>query len=287
MNYILASEIVNEVESNLFSYFQSGTVDSGILYPVIQRSLALIGVNILPFKSATLNVQNYTVSLPIDYNSLKLAILSETSKIITTPIQGVTTYEQAVTEIPICKTECDYGYNEFGRFQVIQRINHDVYYHTSTKILTVGNQISGCVNPYNFAKYDVEIKNNEFLCQFETGQIYIEYRALLEDNKEILVPDYSEIKTWLIAECEKKILKYVYFNTTDDVSQRLQYSDKELHIAMENARTFWKRHSVSEFNDLKRYLQNNFLITSRIDGNYGTNKLYSNSNGGRVNNFNK
>jgi hypothetical protein len=264
MDYISIEELISEVELNLSSYFQSGSVDSSIFYGKVKRCLSEIGVKILPKKSDILYVNNYTVDLPSDYNSLILLMSCETKGYLVNDNPALITYEQAVCDIPICHTENMYGHNEFGRYQVYQRVNHEFLVHNVIKVLTLGHEHNSCVNPTNIKKYDVEIKNNKIYTQFESGTLYIDYRAVLEKDSEILIPDVDRIKEWLILEMERAAMKYLYFNTTSDVGQRLQYSDRELHIAKENARALWKLNSQKDFNNLKKALQDRFTIQSRI-----------------------
>jgi hypothetical protein len=243
MDYISIEELISEVELNLSSYFQSGSVDSSIFYGKVKRCLSEIGVKILPKKSDILYVNNYTVDLPSDYNSLILLMSCETKGYLVNDNPALITYEQAVCDIPIC---------------------HEFLVHNVIKVLTLGHEHNSCVNPTNIKKYDVEIKNNKIYTQFESGTLYIDYRAVLEKDSEILIPDVDRIKEWLILEMERAAMKYLYFNTTSDVGQRLQYSDRELHIAKENARALWKLNSQKDFNNLKKALQDRFTIQSRI-----------------------
>ena len=290
MNYIKADDLINEVQINLHTYFQNGLVDSSILYPVIQRNLELIGVKILPKKSAVIHINNYVANLPKDFYSLIYALSTETKVIESLPIKGHVTYEdldyakenlngkiiheeayeESIHKIISDSEFIEKGYlssvDEFGRFRVIQKIDKMIYVNTATKVLSIShdsNIDSLCLNPTLKSNYDIELKNNKIFAKFQTGSIYIEYRTLLEEDGELLIPDYSEIKSWLIAECEKKIFQYLYYNGLADTVQRLQFSDKELHILRENARTFWKRHSYSDFVEMKKHFIYNFNRLSR------------------------
>jgi hypothetical protein len=266
INYVSISDLLAEHETQMSSYYQSGVTDTGFLYPLTNRLLGLIGVKILPIKEEVLYVSNYGVDLPNDYNSLIL-LLSATSQQTSSVIpSGQFTYEQSVCDTEIaCKDSSFQLINEFGRYAVVQRIPIETITSSHTTIVVLGTKLDNCKNPFNSKKYDAEIKNGRILTQFETGVLYMQYRALIANDNDILIPDYSEITNWILMEWDKALLKHLYYNTTLDVSQRLQYSDKELHIAKENARTFWKRHEVQDYNDLKNALQNDFVKKSRIN----------------------
>jgi hypothetical protein len=271
---ISIEELLNEVEITLSSYFQSGIIDTTLLYPHVRRCLGLIGVKVLPIKETQLLVENYGVALPGDFFSLILLLSTDTKNYAHTPPQGLLTFERKHLDTVITHDDNNIPLiNEFNRYSVVQRTNIELLTSTTTKIPIIGNHIPGCVNPYNAKKYDLEIKNNRILTQFESGVLHMEYRA---DSEDIMIPDFPEIIEWLKAECIKLCFSQMYYNTTEDVVQRLQFSSAELHILKENARTFWKRHSVAEFNQLKKYLQDNFNKTSLLSTNQPIHSKYNN-----------
>ena len=296
LNYVSVDEIINEAEHIVSSYTQAGLVSTDFLYPYLQRCLANLGATILPTKETILNVENFGVRLPDDYHSLILLMGSSSKATLNIPPQAQVTYETPAyigspisafvtnpTNIeidipiafnnPIGLQNPTFAFDEKGAFSITQRINSQIYYHNEVSLLTLGTNMNNCFNPFNKHRYDVEIKNKHIYTNFEKGVVFMEYRAMSQDD--IMVPDIPLIKEWLINESIVKILSYLYLNTTNDIIQKLQYAKAELHVAKQNASNVWRSINLEQFKDLKRYLQNNFIKTSRIAG-HDAHKRYEN-----------
>lgn len=261
INYIPLEELIDEHITSLYSYYDAG-LDTSLLYGHIVRCLGQMGFKILPIKDTIINIENYGSDLPSDYVSL-ISLYSSTKINKSTPVlHGQITYEKEYCHVEPCMTENSYNHNEFGRYKNIYVFENDNYQINVTKPLIIGTKIDGCNNPINLRNYDAEIKNKQILTQFETGSLFLVYRSSITEGG-ILVPDYPEITSWLLAEMETYSLRHLLLNTTNDVVQRYNLVKQELHIAKENARSFWKRNSLQDFFDVKAYLNRGFKILSR------------------------
>ena len=261
MNYIKADEIINEVRLNLKSYFESAIVDESILYPEILNCLGELGVKFLPKKTMVFQLISKETKLPSDFHSLIFAAACEwkTQKLYKPPV--AITYEKRICELPICHTECDYCHDQFGRYQIIQKIDQSVIKYRLEKQLTLDSkskQCDSCFNPKHKSQWDISIDNNILTTQRDEGTLYMEYRTKLEEDGEILIPDFTRIRNWIKWHLIHHVLQLVWYNMDGDTFQRYQDSKKELHIAHENAKAFYKAYSFQEFNDLKQLLRKEF-----------------------------
>jgi hypothetical protein len=270
MKFISSEELLIELEDDLHKYYVNG-LESSFLLPKIERQLLEIGVKFLPKKSVTIDIKNNVGKLPKDFHYLILAVSCSSYK-VTSPdnTRGTLTYEQRVCDLPVCKTEADYWHDENGRVAIYQRFYGDSFIHKDISMLTVKESIESdeCCNPINSGKYDIELKNGLIYTNknLVDGTIYLEYRGSLDNKGDLLIPDFPEIKEWLMEFCRKETFKRVFNNedSNSGVVNKLQYSDKELHIAKENARAFWKRAGQSEFYKLRTELINKFNKLARI-----------------------
>jgi len=261
VNYIKADEIINEVRLNLKSYFESAIVDESILYPEILNCLGELGVKFLPKKTMVFQLISKETKLPSDFHSLIFAAACEwkTQKLYKPPV--AITYEKRICELPICHTECDYCHDQFGRYQIIQKIDQSVIKYRLEKQLTLDSkskQCDSCFNPKHKSQWDISIDNNILTTQRDEGTVYMEYRTKLEEDGEILIPDFTRIRNWIKWHLIHHVLQLVWYNMDGDTFQRYQDSKKELHIAHENAKAFYKAYSFQEFNDLKQLLRKEF-----------------------------
>lgn len=278
LNYISVDEIINESEHLLSSYLQAGIVSTDFLYPILQRCLASIGATILPTKQEILKIDNFGCALPDDYYSLILLMGSHAWATYRIPPQAQVTYEtnniptgirsDFNIDIPIAFNNPlgienpTFATNEFGRYSIVQRVNAEIYYQAELRTLTLGTNINNCYNPFNKNDYDVEIKNKRIHTNFKDGVLFMEYRAMNQD--EVLVPDIPQFFEWLKMEATYNILQYLSLNTTTEVIQKIQYLEPKLHVAKQNAANVWRQLRLEDYKDLKKYLQHNFIKTSRM-----------------------
>ncbi len=261
MKYVSIEDLLEESKASLYSFYDAG-LDTALLYGHVARCLGTIGAKILPIKEVILNIENHGCDLPADYSSL-ISLNSCTKIKYETPVvHGQISYEKKFCHVEPCMNENSYNHDEFGRYKNIYVFENESFEINDTRILRISNDIAGCVNPRGQKNYDAEIKNNQILTQFETGTLFMVYRSSITEG-EILIPDYPEIITWLLAEMEVQALRHVLLNTTKDVAQRYALVKQELHIAKENARSYWKRNSLQDFFNLKNYLNRRFTQYTR------------------------
>lgn len=266
MDYIKAEDIINEVKLNLKSYFESAIVDESILYPEILNCLGELGVKFLPKKTMVFQLTSKETKLPSDFHSLIFAAACDwkTQKLYKPPV--AVTYQKRVCELPICHTECDYCHDEFGRYQIVQKIDQSIIRYKLEKQLILdaeSTQCDSCFNPKHKSQWDISITDGILSTQINTGTVYMEYRTKLEADGSIIIPDFSRIRNWLKWHLIHHVLQLVWYNMDGDTYQRYQDAKRELHIAKENAKAFYKMYSFQEFTELKKMLRKEFNNLSK------------------------
>jgi hypothetical protein len=264
MNFIDAEEIINIVKNNLNTYFESNLIDDSILYPRLEICLGELGVRAYQKTSVTLDVKNGKAKLPDDFHSLLYAFSCSSYKVKEPKIQGIIGYEHRICDIPKCKTACDYCHDDNGMYQIMQRFEDTYVWHKDAKCLTVTEMVDNdCNNERPRLKKDETAINDGYIyTAFDTGTVYIEYR---KTSATLMVPDYPEIRDWLISEMTTMTFQRIWYNRDDDnVIQRYQESKAETAIKKYNKTVFWRRFERRDFNDLKKELIRNSKKLSRL-----------------------
>lgn len=264
---IPADDIIDIVKNTLNIYFEAGSIDDSLLYPQINNWIGSLGVQAMSRSSATLNVENYTATLPDDFYSLILALACKTYKFKENNPKGIISYEKRICALPTCKTTCDYGRDSKGLFQIYQHIEDEWYTHQDLEVLSISKTSTGCdlcENPRQAKdKYsiDVNLEDKTITTQFESGSIYIEYR---QEKDELMVPDYPEIREWIESELTAFIFKTMWYVMDGDVYNRFQYAVQEAGIKKHNALAFWRRNKPSDFKNLRNELIKNANKLARV-----------------------
>lgn len=261
MNYIKAAELINIVKVNLKSYFESGIVDESILYPEILFCLGKIGTKILPRRTMIFQLNAKETKLPEDFHSLIYAVGCKWEVQPTYSLPVAVTYEKRVCELPICHSETSYCHDEKGRYQIIQKIDQGLIKYQMQQEMILDAKSSGCdscFNPKRKNEWDISIENNILYTQRDHGTVFIEYFGKLEEDGEIIIPDYVEITNWIKWHLMHHVLQLIWYNMDSDTYQRYQDSIRNLHVAHENAKSFWKRNSFQTFKELKSMLSKEF-----------------------------
>lgn len=275
MEYITGQELVNQIRLELRSYDESGKIVESIIYAELDRLLNSMGVRILPIHSTVLIVDNFKVKLPSDYISLLSAFTC--SKIETEYIEpSIETYEKEVCDIPICKTRCDYCWNENNDlFQVYMRTNTHKWTVKQTEILSIdssSDSCNECINPKHKDKFSISIKNGYIHTQFKQAKIFIEYRAKSDSSGDLLIPDAPQIIKYLKEYLKVYILKDIFYNYDMDQSiiQRIQMMEAALPLLEVAATTFVRFNGIGDFYTLRSLLRKNYK--------YNSNEIYRHVN---------
>lgn len=252
MKFITGDDLINRVELIIPSFFENNIIDKSVLYNELAKTVGLLGDRMYPTKTTVLEIKNKQACLPDDFIKEYIVYSCETYKVKMNPDYGVLTYEQRVCEIPACSSSCQYGHDENGVYEIIQRRKEEFYSHKQLKCLQKDEGTVGCKScPLTLKENGYNIKDNIISVNFEKGSLFLEYKS---NSNELVVPDYSEIIDWLEAHLIAFIFKKVWYNMEDTAYQRMQMAIQEAEFKKTTARAFWRRRDVKDFKDLQTYL---------------------------------
>lgn len=282
LKFIEAEDIINVVKNDLSSYFESNLVDESILYPHLKNCLDLLGSRLYTKSSVLLEVKDFKATLPYEVKDI-LSIAACTSYQYRKPdIFGKITYEKRICEVPICKTECDYCHDDFGRFQVIQQFPTETIIHKDIvdlkecpdqrpvicedcdKELLAQKKLYG--NSY-------KLEGNVIHLGFETGSIFLE---VVRERDELVVPDIPEIRDWITEELTMTVFKRIWYNQDGDAYQRYKDSQQMAGIKKYNALNFWRRFTQKQFEELKKYMFKSSIKYGMMGTSEGLKNKFSN-----------
>lgn len=267
MNYIPASEIIRETKNDLSSYFERGLLDQSYLYPVIRTCLSKMGLKILPVRAEVIRIENFKGELPCSFYKLVLAVGCGAGIYTSEPdYLNTKLIEHEVCEsdlINTCTTVCDVCSDSCENlFTIKQYFNtYSVEFKEFYPLCISNDARPYCTNEcfqYQRRGNEITIKNGHLYTGFESGDVYLEYLTLTEENGELMIPDIQVIKDWIKMEMMFVCFRKLYLNGESDVQQRLGWVTQQLAIHQTNATSLYKSWTVKEFYDLRKTLYSRF-----------------------------
>jgi hypothetical protein len=267
MKYTTSTDLINEIRDELHHWVEQGKVDDSIFYPVIRLCLSNMGGRILPEKETVLDVYSYKATLPKDFDSLIMAMACVTKE----HVRPVTNAEITVENYDLTYTpvkQYEVHTNGCGVPYQIQRvIPYEAFSWTEFEVLSIAKQSKNkcnhnCMNLHSNSPNEITIENGLMMTNFPEGTVYLRYASSLEDDCDILIPDYPEITEWVKAELRAKAFKVMYWNNTPDITQQLGHTEKEAAVHKERARAFYKRPDLSDVYALRNTLARQYKTLS-------------------------
>lgn len=252
VNYIPAQEFLAEVRNFLSKYMEKGLLDDSIFYPKIRHCLAKCGAKIYPVGSTVVPVKDYKAELPDDFHKLVAAVGCFD---YTTSYTNENPQLHDVPESEICNfliTKPSYTcLDECGEnFYVVQKFEtYSVSYTDYTALKVSKNSwpkcSKNCFNKYALCENQIEITDH-ITTNFQTGWIFIEYLQNLESqDKDLLIPDYQQIREWIKAALITEGLYYLLIQ--GETVERILAKAEQKETGLEaNARSFVKQNEMSE-----------------------------------------
>lgn len=273
MNYIPLSDVINEVKVSFSSFYESTQEVSDALYvPECRLFLRRLGKKILDINSAELEVENYKVELPEDFESLILAIgilpreiksLPEDRAFNTFTIEEFYT-QYKINECSASDPQCDMELNIVQTLPDGRRISWQEHLPLTVSKFSKSYCASNCINNTIKSEHEILIKDGYITTNFN-GRIYLEY---YKSPDELMIPDDEIILKAFKEIIKLAILEHAYMNSTQDVVQRLQYQKRETDIAKINAVNLVKRSEYKEMQNLNNYFKSKFnFFNSLVYGN--------------------
>lgn len=266
MKYVKSTELIQEVKNMLDSYFNANKLDESILYRRIRYCLSKIKFEHHPYKDTVLVIEDYKTELPEDLVNLNVALLCYKQE----AQHPLARYEKVVV------TEDVQEYFDWGELsvnEVFERIHSDnniiekviersqerdpVIYNTFAPLM-LSRQSTQCTDAFKrnqcSTHSQANLRNGILHTTVESGRVYIEYFAELEDDGIYMIPDKPRITEWIIADMMYQCLKYLYINGTPDILQRMQFLKQDANLKFLDAMSLVKSNELKDFYGLANAL---------------------------------
>lgn len=258
--YISSEVLANEVKSEFRSFFDNHLVDDSIFWAVFLECLETTGGKYNPEKPAVLEVKNKVANLPEDFVRLVLALGCSSGTVTLEDQRSVSTEEVQVCELDLCQSSCDVCTDECGNmYQIVQKNHRVTVTWDSFDVLHLGTTsknlcVNDCLNFKSTSKDQIEIKNGKIITNFDSGYIYLEYEATLNEGEIIMFPLHERITKWIKAKLVEAIFRYLFFNESGDYLTRYREAQRLAYLAEENAKTIMKGGEVENYYNLANIL---------------------------------
>ncbi len=272
-NFITAKELLYEIKNAVPTYFERGIIDDSIFYPHISYCLGLLGLKVYPTGSVVVPIRNYKGQLPYDFYKMVSAVGCFNYVVTSNPDYNnpklYDVAEEQITNYLISKPSIT-GKDENGEnFYIIQKFEQFSVEYSSYSPLTLSKAshnycTKDCHNKQQGEANQIEIQKSQgqVITNFETGSIYLEYLQKLEvdtdEGKDILIPDFQQVRKWIKDYCIMELFRYLLNNTTLDIQYRLNLATQQESVSQSNARSFVKRFEFSDLYQLRKLLYSRY-----------------------------
>jgi hypothetical protein len=281
IKYRKFSELMSSVSSDIDVFADSGYIDEGKYIKIVRRVNSDLGININKQKEVILDVVNYKVILPADFDKLELALLcSEPS-----PITSVTDSVDSPKFVPhlqskspefscssCAKNTCgpDGNITICGDCLKIRKyVTQDVTieYKTTIPVKLTRKSHDLCSNNcFNLSvdsdkyKYVLDINEGEMtLSGIKEGKIFLSYLTdMVDEEGELIIVDHPLINDYYEYSVKERIFENIMLNSEADVSQKLMYIKNEKKLARIDAMNFAYMPEYTEILDYMKTRNNSF-----------------------------
>lgn len=245
--FVSPEPLFAEVKEKLRSYFASKALDD-VMFPIwTHTALEKFGNSVKPIKQLCLEVCDYTVPVPCDFDTVReLWMTTAVEQCVPDPM--VHYFLRDFRKVRIPKENCDeeeecknpnnhtiidfpddVSYNEI---LVMNKTTQTVVgSYKQTRLLSPGNintlKSCGpcCPNINGSAKDSFDIADGKIITTFSSGTIFLIYYAkTIENTYEVpLIPDIYEFKQYLQAFLTFKLLEQLSYQITDETFNQVDY----------------------------------------------------------------
>jgi len=256
IKYIKAEKIINIVQEELSSYYETNQIDESILYSKLSRLMGKFRLETYPRDFCLVEVDHFKAKLPEDfYKACQiLGCFKRKQCHYDRREETWTLRKEEVCEFSLCESICDACTDECGNiYRIIQKFHRypETYEYTEFDVLCpTQDSIPYCsgdsINLHSNSKNQIRIDEEYIHTEFESGMIYINYLQKLE-GEEFLIPDQPTVREWLIEELKTHALRILYQNGVPNLKQILDESKINLNSLQINAKNILRTFEWPEF----------------------------------------
>lgn len=288
-NFISSEVIVTEVKQQLKSYFDSGSLTEIMIPTYISTALRKLKMMTLEWKDTIMEVENYKMKLPSDFQYLDDVYLCNKVDVVTGAV-NTTIYDYY--KKTYCHDECQNEYETFS--QTVTRIPQWITTHLQPTLLKVYygsrsycfdtctgvstnshvSSISGSViippdsttaipgvhnidqqarvNDIN-SMLEVRINKHTLTANFATGTLYLKYYSTPEDEHGPMIPDVIEVENYVKSFITFQLFDQLYNSVTDEsiniIERKRGLYKQEYYMHYESALNMLKTQTRQQIRD--------------------------------------
>lgn len=262
MRYRTFDQLLEDVNGDFKNFALEGLIEPETLIKVARRVNYDLGLRLNKDIEVVLEVEKGRVKLPDNFYILNFALLCGEYTVTETVPQGTQIEELDGTtplyqvsppalvlpcgeEAPECSpipvvsgSSCclDKCGNNYRLVQVIKTQTRTYSYMLPLKIRKSNFVDCKCPNINMVSIDEAWIKDGYLYTSFDSGNIYLNYTSLMEDEEgNLLVADHEMYNEYYEYALKERILEALYFNG-EDVERKLQYAQGKLKKARLEAR---------------------------------------------------
>lgn len=253
MKFKSSEQLIARVVKTLHSFQSSGLLDEGDFYRWIKEVIGELNIPSFSPVHKIIKLDGNKLLIPDDVNQLWAIYRWEEEDRLHDPVkhyQGQTRWlvqeDQCLNKK--CVDKCQSLYEE-GDVMVSkwfiedQHVEKRFTHKTPIKLVnyTVDRCISSSPIKTNNSTLKANMDANYFYFNFEDGWVYLQYYSFVVDEDGLpMVPDVVEAESAIEKYIIYRFFQELYYNTTIDALQRMQYAQQEYQRAFDKARTYCK-----------------------------------------------
>lgn len=290
LKYRTYDQLLAEIQTDFKRHYLEDFINPQEFIKVAKRCNYELGLRVFKTREVMLEVENNRAKLPNNFNVLNFAFIMSSHSITEPLISGThvedvkigKTYNPGVWDTPdtchtdtpptapalscchdcghqytscSCKPVADVSLNCKGEFMTLVQT---FKYHTrkwtefhSIRIVDGGDVIDpDCPNKKWQSRNTAYIKNGFIYTSFKTGQLYVNYQGIMEDEEgNILVPDHDMLNEFYEYAIKQRVLENMIMNGETVNGNQIQIIEQRLRAARNNAMSLV---NTPNFNELRQ-----------------------------------
>lgn len=290
LSYRTYDQLLSEIQSDFKKYYLEDFINPQEFIKVAKRCNYELGLKIFKTKEQVLEVEKGKAKLPNDFNTLNFALVLTHFKTISPLIGGThvtnvptgVIYNPGPGEVQICadpivnsnttvnvvcnicstsnyscncvsncnlRTNCDGSTSTLVQTLKYETREWSEFY--SIRITDSGDVVDlDCPNKRWQSKNTAYIKNGFIYPSFTTGNIYVNYQGMMEDNEgNLLVPDHDLLNEFYEYAIKQRVLENMIMNGENVSQAQVQIIEQRLKAARNNA---YSLVNTPDFDELRR-----------------------------------
>lgn len=270
MNFKSSEQLIARVSKTLNTFKSSGLLDEGDFYGWIKDILVLLNIPSYTPVHTVLDLESNKLRIPDDmYQLWSVWKYEEEYKVhekILHPQRQVKYLIQEDRLDTQCEDNCDVithtGDIMTTRYYIEETpVTRNYIFKAPIRInnYTTNKCIASSPSVNITSPFTASMDSNYFYFNFEGGSVYLQYyKLMLDEYNTPMIPDVSEIELAIETYIIYRFFQELYYNSTTDALQRMQYAEVQYIKAFDKAKTWVKTPSARELFKIAQKNKNRF-----------------------------